>query len=52
MERLQKILSGCGVASRRAAEKMIEDGRVTVNGAVATLGSKADWGNDLIAVDG
>ena len=52
MERLQKILSGCGVASRRAAEKMIEDGRVTVNGEVATLGAKAALGNDLIAVDG
>ena len=52
MERLQKILSGCGVASRRAAEKMIEDGRVTVNGEVATLGTKANLENDLIAVDG
>lgn len=52
MERLQKILSTCGVASRRAAEKMIDDGRVTVNGEVATLGTKADLDNDLIAVDG
>ena len=41
-ERLQKILSGRGVASRRTAEKMIESGRVTVNGQVALLGESAD----------
>lgn len=51
-ERLQKILSQCGEASRRAAEKLICDGRVTVNGAVAHLGDKADLSCDHIAVDG
>ena len=40
-ERLQKILSSAGVASRRAAEKMIRAGRVMVDGAVVTeLGAK------------
>ena len=42
-ERLQKILSQAGVASRRKAEDMIVEGRVTVNGKVITeLGTKAD----------
>jgi len=52
IERLQKILSGRGVASRRAAEKMIEEGRVTVNGRVALLGESADPDVDEILVDG
>ena len=51
-ERLQKILSARGVASRRAAETMIEEGRVTVNGMVALLGQTADPENDEIMVDG
>ena len=51
-ERLQKILSARGVASRRAAEKMIIDGRVCVNGAVARLGDSADADRDEILVDG
>lgn len=51
-ERLQKILSAQGVASRRAAEKMIEDGRVSVNGAVAKLGDSADVEIDEILVNG
>ena len=52
-ERLQKILSQAGVASRRAAEKMMLEGRVTVNGsAVTELGSKADLDRDHIKVDG
>ncbi|MCM0082325.1 rRNA pseudouridine synthase [Geomonas sp. Red32] len=52
-ERLQKILSQAGVASRREAEKIILDGRVKVNGeVVAELGSKADPDNDVITVDG
>ena len=51
-ERLQKILSGHGVASRREAETMILDGRVTVNGVSATLGMKADPDRDAILVDG
>lgn len=52
MERLQKILSARGVASRRAAEEMIQSGRVTVNGQVATLGQSADPAVDEILVDG
>ena len=51
-ERLQKILSSCGVASRRAAETIIKDGRVTVNGVIAELGQSADILSDLIEVDG
>lgn len=53
MERLQKILSRAGVASRRAAEHLIVEGRVTVNGVtVHELGSKADPGHDDVRVDG
>jgi 23S rRNA pseudouridine2605 synthase len=53
MERLQKILSQAGVASRRHAEEMIVAGRVQVNGQVVTeLGSKADPDRDHIRVDG
>ena len=51
-ERLQKILSSRGVASRRAAEQMIADGRVLVNGKVAALGESADAELDEIIVDG
>ena len=50
-ERLQKILSAAGIASRRAAESYITDGRVTVNGQTVTeLGSKADPDADDIRV--
>ena len=42
MERLQKILSARGVASRRAAEEWIKAGRVSVNGRTAALGDTAD----------
>lgn len=53
MERLQKILSRAGVASRRAAEQLMLDGRVTVNGqTVRELGTKADAAGDDIRVDG
>jgi 23S rRNA pseudouridine2605 synthase len=53
LERLQKILAQSGVASRRKAEEMIEQGRVQVNGKVVTeLGTKADAGRDHIRVDG
>lgn len=53
LERLQKILSHAGVASRRAAEEFIRQGRVTVNRVVVTeLGSKADPSRDDIRVDG
>lgn len=51
-ERLQKILSSAGIASRRAAEKMIAEGRVAVNGATASLGMSADPEIDEITVDG
>lgn len=51
-ERLQKILSARGVCSRRAAEAMIEAGRVCVNGCVASLGDRADVDVDDIRVDG
>jgi 23S rRNA pseudouridine2605 synthase len=52
-ERLQKILSQAGIASRRKAEEMILAGRVTVNGGTITeLGSKADIERDHIKVDG
>jgi 23S rRNA pseudouridine2605 synthase len=51
-ERLQKILAAAGVASRRAAEDLIRAGRVTVNGAVASLGESADADRDAIALDG
>lgn len=51
-ERLQKLLSACGVGSRRAMEEWITAGRVTVNGQVAHLGDKADLDRDEIAVDG
>ena len=51
-ERLQKILSARGVASRRKAEEMIQSGRVSVNGRVALLGESADPDKDEIMVDG
>mgnify|MGYP001046027943 CR=1 FL=1 len=52
-ERLQKILARAGIASRRKAEELILQGRVTVNGQVVTeLGSKADLEHDRIEVDG
>ena len=53
MERLQKLLSRAGVASRRASETLILDGRVSVDGEVVTaLGTKADPAHSEIAVDG
>ena len=52
-ERLQKILSRAGIASRRKTEELIAQGRITVNGqTVATLGTKADFETDHIKVDG
>lgn len=53
MERLQKILSQAGIASRRASEQLMLEGRVSVNGAtVRELGTKADPARDDIRVDG
>ena len=52
MERLQRILASRGVASRRAAEELIREGRVSVNGVVVTeLGTRADPQGDEIRVD-
>ena len=51
-QRLQKILSNYGVASRRKAEQMIIDRRVRVNGNTASLGDVADDEEDVIEVDG
>ena len=52
LQRLQKCISEAGVASRRAAEQMIADGRVSVNGVTAALGAKADPDADEIRIDG
>lgn len=51
-QRLQKILSARGVASRRRAEEMIQHGQVTVNGIAASLGDSADPETDEIRVNG
>jgi len=52
-ERLQKILSQAGIASRRGAEELLRDGRVTVNGKTVTeLGTKANPRTDQIKIDG
>ncbi|MGC2695272.1 MAG: pseudouridine synthase [Candidatus Angelobacter sp.] len=52
-QRLQKIIAAAGIASRRKAEELITQGRVSVNGQTVTeLGSKADLENDHIKVDG
>ena len=51
-ERIQKILSSAGVASRRKSEELIRTGRVQVNGKPAALGDRAEPGVDLITVDG
>jgi pseudouridine synthase len=52
LERLQKILSARGIASRRKAEELIEQGLVLVNGKPAKVGDKADPDNDAIEVSG
>lgn len=52
LERLQKILSARGIASRRKAEEYITAGLVKVNGVVAKLGDKADPDTDTVEVDG
>ncbi|HSW38296.1 MAG TPA: pseudouridine synthase, partial [Acidobacteriota bacterium] len=52
-QRLQKIIAASGLASRRKAEELIEQGRVTVNGSIITQpGTKADPERDFIRVDG
>ena len=49
-ERLQKFLSVCGVASRRKSEELILEGKVRVNGKIATLGDKVDPKRDKVTV--
>jgi 23S rRNA pseudouridine2605 synthase len=51
-EKLQKVLARAGVASRRAVEELIAEGRVRVNGEVARLGARVDADRDVIEVDG
>jgi len=51
-ERLQKIIARAGLASRRAAEEWIRQGRVKVNGQVVDIGAQADPDHDAILVDG
>jgi 23S rRNA pseudouridine2605 synthase len=51
-ERLQKVLAGAGVGSRRACEELIAAGRVTVDGRRAALGDKVDAATAVIHVDG
>ncbi len=50
--RLQKHLSECGIASRRKAEELIEQGKVRVNGRVAAIGAKVDPKRDKVTVSG
>lgn len=50
--KIQKILSDYGICSRRSGEEMIRKGRVTVNGAIALIGQRADPKKDIICVDG
>jgi 23S rRNA pseudouridine2605 synthase len=51
-ERVQKILAACGVASRRRAEELIRQGRVSVNGKICVIGDTADSAIDEIFLDG
>ena len=51
-ERLQTVLARAGLASRRAADRWIAEGRVTVNGTVALPGTRVDPGRDAVSVDG
>ena len=50
--RIQKVLSEQGVCSRRAAEQIIREGRVKLNGRPVSLGDKMDTARDLLTVDG
>ena len=51
-ERIQKVMSQWGIASRRKAEKMIVAGRISVNGRTATLGDRVDLATDIMQIDG
>ncbi len=50
--RIQKYIADCGICSRRAAEALIEEGRVTLNGRPVHLGDKTDGAKDLVRIDG
>lgn len=50
--RLNRFIASCGVSSRRAADKLILEGRVTVNGAAATAGPDIDENKDIVCIDG
>ena len=52
LERLQKLIAQAGLASRREAERWIEEGRVLLNGQQAQLGDRADLSIDRVSVDG
>ena len=52
VERLQRLLARAGYGSRRSSEELIVEGRVTLNGVVATLGDRADPAEDEVRVDG
>lgn len=52
LEKVQKVLARAGVASRRAVEELVAQGRVRVNGEVARLGQRVDPERDLLEVDG
>ena len=52
LQRVQKILAHAGIASRRKCEEIIEDGCVSVNNKIITIGDKADPDKDIIKVDG
>ena len=50
--RLQKYLADCGIASRRKAEELINDGKILINGKVATIGNKVLVGKDIVEYNG
>lgn len=52
LQRVQKIIANAGICSRRKAEKLIEEGKVKVNGKLISIGSKADLEKDTILVEG
>ena len=52
MERLQKFMAECGIASRRKSEELIAQGKVRVNGEIAQIGDKVDPKKDIVSVDG
>jgi 23S rRNA pseudouridine2605 synthase len=51
-ERIQKLIARAGLCSRRDAENLISEGRVTVNGRIASLGDQADPSRDHVKIDG